>query len=115
MALDTLSSTSLHDQHQKVLSSLQKLNNVAVADVQKLMQHRMASLQAYSDMYVTNLKAAAEVRDLKGLQSFLGSQGELTRKALEEMARDAKEVMAMNVGFMLQLFVHKHGNNHLPL
>lgn len=100
MTLDILS--SMNDQSQKVLSSLQKLNKRAVADVEKLVQHRMGSLQAYSDLYVSNLKAAAEVNDFKDLQAFLNNQGELTRKAMEKLANDAQEVVTMNVRFMAE-------------
>ena len=100
MTLDIVS--SMNDQSHKVLSSLQKLNKAAVADVEKLVQHRMGSLQAYSDLYVSNLKAAAQINDLKGLQSFLNNQGELAKQAMEKLAKDAKEVVAMNVGFMVE-------------
>ena len=94
--------TSLNDQSQKVLSSLQKLNKVAVADVEKLVKHQLGSLKEYTDLYVSNLKAAAEINDLKGLQSFLGKQGDVVKKVGEKLATDAKEVAAMHVGFMVE-------------
>lgn len=100
MTLDILS--AMNDQSQKALSSLQKLNKVAVADVEKLIKYRMGSLQAYSDLYVSSLKAAADVNDLKGLQAFLNNQADLGHKVVEKLATDAKEVMAMNVGFMIK-------------
>jgi phasin family protein len=100
MTLDIVS--TMNDQSHKVLSSLQKLNKMAVADVEKLVQHRMGSLQAYSDLYLSNLKAAAEVNDFKDLQAFLNNQGELTRKAMAKLANDAQEVVTMNVKFITE-------------
>lgn len=100
MNTDILS--TLNDQSQKLLSSLQKLNKAAVAEVEKLAQHQVASLQVYSDLYVSNLKAAAEVNDLQDLQAFVNKQGDLAMTFGKRIATDAKDIAQMGAGFLAE-------------
>lgn len=74
MVTKTLS--ALTEPGKNVLESIQKMNQQASATVAKLAAHRIESLKAYSDLAVNQLNAAAEVKDVEGLQALMSKQSD---------------------------------------
>ena len=97
MFTETLS--ALTKPTEGVLEPVQKLNQQAVAAVQKLAAHQLRSLKTYSELGVGQLKAAAEVRDVEGLQTLMSKQTDVVRELGERIWADTKELAQMGVDF----------------
>lgn len=94
--------SALTEPTKGALEPVQKLNQQAVAAVEKLAAHQLESLKTYSDMGIGRLKAAAEVKDMNGLQNFLYGQTDVLR-AFGGCARsDIKAVAQACIGFVSQ-------------
>lgn len=100
MIIKTLS--ALTKPTQSVLEPVQKLNQNAVAAVEKLAAHQLESLKTYSDMGVSQLKAAAEVKDSDGLQNFMFKQTDVLRAFGERVLSDITAVARVGVDFLSQ-------------
>jgi phasin family protein len=74
--MDTKTLAALTDPGKSVIESIQKRNQQASATVAKLAAHRIESLKAYSDLAVNQLNAAAEVKDVEGLQALMSKQSD---------------------------------------
>lgn len=76
------------EQYDILVAPAVKFNQLAVANLEKLVNLQLASLQAYTDLVLGRLKAAAEITDVKGLQVFYADQVQfvnaLRQKALED-------------------------------
>jgi phasin family protein len=87
---------------QGLLEPVQKLKHHAVSTVEKLATHQLESLKTYSDMGVNQLKAAAEVKDIDGLQNFMSKQTDVLRALGERMLSDITTIAQLNVDFLSQ-------------
>ncbi len=76
-----------------------KANKLFVNELEKLMSFQMQALQSYMDMNLNQLKAAAEIKDSKSLQSFLSDQSEVANTLREKMMEDAKTLAGLTTGF----------------
>lgn len=83
-----------------ILEPVQKLNQEAVATVQKLTTHQIASLKSYSNLGMKQLKVAAEVRDLEGFQHLMAKQRDVLRAFGECLMSDAKAIFEMSADFV---------------
>lgn len=76
------------EQYEILVAPAVKFNRLAAANLEKLVNLQLASLEAYTDLVLGRLKAAAEITDVKGLQVFYADQVQfanaLRRKALED-------------------------------
>lgn len=77
MITETLS--ALTASTKSVSEPAQKLNQEAVAAVQKLAAHQIESLRAYADLGLSQLKTATEVNDIAGLQDLMSKQTDVLR------------------------------------
>ena len=100
MFMKTLS--ALTEPTKGVLEPVQKLNQHAVATVEKLAAHQIESLKTYSALGVGQLKAAAEVKDVEGLQTLMSKQIDVLSEFGEQIWADMKVVAEMGVEFVTQ-------------
>jgi phasin family protein len=92
--------TGLGDKCQALVEPVRALNERAVADMQKLAESKMSSLQCYAGMGVEQMQAAAGIRDLDGLKAYMGKQGDMMTAIAERMVTDAGQVAQVSVGFL---------------
>ena len=92
--------TGLGDKWQAVIEPARALNERAVADVQKLAESQMSSLQFYAGMGVEQMQGAAEIRDLDGLKAYMSKQGDVMTAMAERMVTDVGDVSRVGVGFI---------------
>lgn len=90
----------LSEPTKAVLAPVQKLNQAAVETVEKFAIHQNDSLKAYTDLGVSQLKLAAEVRDIKGLQKLMAKQTEVLRAFGECLMTDFRAVFEMGADFV---------------
>ncbi len=100
MIIETVS--ALTEPTKRILEPVQKLNQQAVATVEKLAAHQLESLKTYADIGVSQLKAAAEMKDIEGLQNFVFKQSDVLRAFGECVISDIKAVTEAGVGFFSQ-------------
>lgn len=74
-------------------------NKLFVANLEKLVNFQMSVLQSYKDMWLNQLKAAAEISDVQGLQQFYGRQTEVASTLRQKMMDDAKALADLGTGF----------------
>lgn len=92
--------SALTESTKGVIEPAQKLNREAVATVQKLAAHQIDSLKAYSDLGVSQLKAAAEVKDMEGFQHLVAKQRDVLQAFRECLMSDFKAIAQMGVDFV---------------
>ena len=95
MFTDTLS--ALTTPAQGILEPMQKLNKAMVASAEKLTARQIASLTTYSQLGLSQLRAAAEVKDVEGLQTLLSNQKDVLKECGERMWSDTKAVAEMGI------------------
>ncbi len=98
MITETLS--SLTEPTKGMLEPVQRLNQAAVVTVEKLAEHQIDSLKAYSDLGVSQLKVAAEVRDVKGLQNLVSKQTDVLRRFGECLTSDFRAFLELGADFV---------------
>lgn len=89
-------------QQENLVATVQKLNRLAVANVEKLVALNMDTLRNYSDLSLNSLKALVEVKTPEALQAYLGKQGEVIKSVGEKLVADAKVVAELGVEFNQQ-------------
>jgi phasin family protein len=77
---------------EKFAAPVAKLNKLAVAKVEELAALELASLRAYSELSLSQLKAAVAVSDADSLKTFADSQSAAVQSLSEKLIADAQEV-----------------------
>jgi len=91
--------TKLMEQAETAASPIRKFNELAVSNVEKLVALQIASLQDYSELGIAQLKVAADVTDLEGLQDYFRKQVDLLGAVREKFIADAKAVSELSGEF----------------
>lgn len=78
------------EQYETLVTPAAKLNKLAVANLEKLMNLELASLQFYVDLALGRLKAAAEISDVKSLQAFFADQVQVANTVRQKVLEDSK-------------------------
>ena len=82
--------TKASEQYQKFLAPVIKANKLSAANLETLANFQMSALQAYVDIAINRMKAAAEISDLASLKSFMTSQSETVASLQQKLVEDAK-------------------------
>ncbi|RMF15145.1 MAG: phasin family protein [Gammaproteobacteria bacterium] len=81
--------TNLADNAQKALEPVSKLNELFVANLQKVAEFQMDALKSYADLASSQFTALTEIHDADSLKDFLTRQtevaGELSQKIMEDL------------------------------
>ena len=75
-----------------------KANKLAVTNFEKLVSFQMNAMQAYVDMGLEQLKAAAEVNSPQTLQSFWSKQVEMSNVLRQKLLDDGKALVDLSNG-----------------
>src|SRR5512143_2853097 len=76
-----------------------KANKLVVTEVERLVNFQMGALRYYVDIVLNQLKAAAEISDVSGLQEFIKGQVEVTDKVQQRMIDDTKALTELGTDF----------------
>ena len=69
---------------------LVKANKLFVESVEKLLVLQMNSLKSYLDIGINQMRAAAEINDVKSLQDFCKRQTDIAQTIQQKLLHDAK-------------------------
>jgi phasin family protein len=75
-----------------------KANKLAVTNFEKLVGFQMNAMQAYVDMGLEQLKAAAEVNSPQSFQSFWSKQVEMSNVLRQKLLDDTKALVDLSNG-----------------
>lgn len=91
--------TDVIEQYKAALAPVQKLTDLGVANVEKLAALQIKSIEVYSNLAISQLKAALSVQDIEGLKTYLADQQEVVKTVSEKLASDAKSVVELGEKF----------------
>lgn len=100
MITQTLS--ALTNPKKGVLEPVHKLNQQAIAALEKLAAHQIDSLKVYSELGVSQLKAVVKVKDVEGLQNLLSNQTDILKKVSDRLIFDFKEIFQLGADIVSQ-------------
>ncbi|MCC7219377.1 MAG: phasin family protein [Candidatus Contendobacter sp.] len=76
-----------------------KANKLFVENMEKMMVFQMNALKSYLDIGFNQMKAAAEIDDVKSLQDFYQRQAEIAQTVQHKMMVDAKAMTDLATRF----------------
>ena len=75
------------------------MNKLFIAKLEQLASLQMASLREYTELNLTQMKAAAEISSPEDLQDYLGQQQEFLKTVGEKLAGDAHAMATLGKEF----------------
>lgn len=97
MANDAL--TKMSEQYQNFLAPVVRINQLSAANLETIVNFQTSALQAYVDIAISRLKAAAEISDPASLKAFLTGQAEAITSLQKKFMDDAKTLGEMATKF----------------
>ncbi|NMQ20745.1 phasin family protein [Candidatus Competibacter phosphatis] len=88
---------------QSLPEPLVKVNKLMVENIEKMMLFQMNSLKAYLDIGINQMRAAAEINDVKSLQSFYKRQTDIAQTVQQKMLHDAKAMSDLATRFKTEM------------
>jgi phasin family protein len=83
--------------------SVLKANRLFIENVEKMLIFQMNSLKTYFDIGINQLRAAAEITDLKSLQDFCKRQAEIAQTVQCKLLNDARIMANMAARFKTEM------------
>jgi phasin family protein len=95
------SSMETHPMYPNIFNEpIQKLNNLAINNTEKLTAFQLASLQSYTELGVAQLKAASKVHDSDSFLKYLIKQSEYMMRIGAQGVADANTAYQMGVNLV---------------
>ena len=95
--------TRSFEQSQTYLLPVVKTNRLWVANLEKLINFQISTLQSYVDLGLGQMKTAAEISSYQELQGFLGGQVEFATNLRQKLLDDAKVFADLSASFKADL------------
>lgn len=93
---------NIFNQSQDFVSPVIKTNQLAVANLEKLLSFQVDVLQSNVDLGINRLKAAAEVSNPQDLQDFFQGQAEVANVLRQKGQEDARALVELITGFQAE-------------
>ena len=90
------------EQTQPFLTPMVKANQLAIANLEKLVTLQRDALGIYMDLGLKQLKAATEISDLAGLKDFYASQLKAANTVRQQVIHDVKALTELGTDFKSQ-------------
>jgi len=87
-----------YSQFSMFLSPVVKTNKLMASNFEKLVAFQMSAFQAYVDLSMSQIKAAADITSPEDAQAFFKSQVEFGEKLREKIMADFKTLTDMGSG-----------------
>jgi phasin family protein len=82
---------------------LVKANQLFVENMEKMLVFQMNALKSYLDIGLNQMRAAAEVTDVKSFQDFCKRQSEIAQTVQYKLMRDGKAMSDMTLRFKSEM------------
>ncbi|RJX75438.1 phasin family protein [Vibrio sinensis] len=83
------------DQTEKTLEPYVKFNKLVTKNVEVMTELQLNAIRTYSEMGLTQMKAAGEVKDVVSLTAFNGQQLNVLNKLSQQMMDDSNKLQAI--------------------
>ncbi|WP_406734501.1 phasin family protein [Vibrio scophthalmi] len=83
------------DQTEKNLEPYVKFNKLVTKNVEVLTELQLNAIRTYSEMGLTQMKAAGEVRDVTSLTAFNSQQLNVLSKLSQQMTNDSTKLQSI--------------------
>lgn len=90
------------EQTQPFMTPVAKANQLAVANLEKLVTLQMDALRTYVDLGLKQLKAVAEISDPESLKAFYASQLGVAGTVRQKVMDDVKALTELGTDFKAQ-------------
>lgn len=88
---------------QALPEPLVKTNKLLVQNMEKMMVFQMNALKSYLDIGLNQMKAAAEITDVKSFQDFCKRQTEIAQTVQQKLMSDAKAMSDLATRFKVEM------------
>ncbi|MCB1824966.1 MAG: phasin family protein [Candidatus Competibacteraceae bacterium] len=88
---------------QSLPEPLVKANKLMVENIEKMMLFQMNSLKTYLDIGINQMRAAAEINDVKSLQSFYKRQTDIAQTVQQKILNDARLMSDLAARFKTEM------------
>ncbi|MBR9786542.1 phasin family protein [Vibrio sp. J1-1] len=83
------------DQTEKTLEPYMKFNKLVTKNVEVLTELQLNAMRTYSEMGITQMKAASEIKDVTSLTAFNSQQLSVMTKLSQQMMDDSNKLQAI--------------------
>jgi phasin family protein len=83
------------DQTEKTLEPYLKFNKLVTKNVEVLTELQLNAMRTYSEMGITQMKAASEIKDVTSLTAFNSQQLSVMTKLSQQMMDDSNKLQAI--------------------
>lgn len=80
------------EQAEKTFSPMTRFNKMMAKNIEQMTELQINAVRAYSELGVSQIKAAAEIKDVTSLASFNSSQLAALAKISEQVSDDSKKI-----------------------
>ena len=87
---------------RNVFAPGQKMNQMAIAQMEKILAFQMESVKTYTNLGMGQWKAAAEVSDPWSLVAYMAKQGAYATKVGEQVVSDVQKLSQLGGDFVQQ-------------
>ncbi len=85
------------------LAPVKALNELALANTERLVEMQVQSFREYADVALDNWKAALAVKDMDGAQKYFAKQNEVAQEVAKKLASDAKVVVELGQEYISEV------------
>ncbi|MDN3611759.1 phasin family protein [Vibrio ostreicida] len=86
---------SFTDQTEKTFEPYAKFNKLMTKNVEVLTELQLNAIRTYSEMGLTQMKAATEIKDVTSLTAFNGQQLSVLTKLSQQMMDDSNKLQSI--------------------
>lgn len=90
-------------QAEVFIAPYKALNNLAIANTEKLVALQAANVVKYTNVAIGNLKEAATITDVEGSKAFFEKQAEVAQQVAEDVRADVQEVTEINKAYIAEV------------
>ncbi len=87
------------EQSQSFVAPVAKTNQLAVANLEKLVAFQLNALESYVALGLDRMKAAAEISDVNGFETFVNGQVEAANVLRQKLIDDTQALVDLGAGF----------------
>lgn len=88
---------------EEFLAPLKALNELAIANTEKLVALQSKNFEKYSKIALSSLQEASQIADLEQSQEYFKKQGEVSKQVAEDLAADAQEVAELGQSYAAEV------------
>lgn len=94
---------AFNEQAKGMYAPVSKFNGLMVESLEKMTEFQLNAVKAYAEIFLGQMKKAADVKDVDSLRSLSSSQAETAATINKKVIEDAKALSEMAVEFKTQV------------